>query len=81
MKFTVFGSSGYIGSSLVNKLKLENIECTTPNIRKERIPNGNLGHVIYAIGVPNFKQNPLETIDSDVVLLKKVLNESVPPGN
>ncbi len=76
MKFTVFGSSGYIGSSLVNKLKSSNIEYSTPDIRKDKITNENLGHVVYAIGEPNFKQEPLKTIDSDVILLKKLLSES-----
>lgn len=76
MKFTVFGSSGYIGSSLVKKLKTQKIDYATPNIRNDKITQENLGHVVYAIGVPNFKQNPLETIESDVILLKKLLDES-----
>ncbi len=76
MKFTVFGSSGYLGSSLVEKFKLENIDCSTPDIRKGKIEEEDLGHVIYAIGVPNFKQNPLKTIDAHVILLNKILSET-----
>lgn len=76
MKFTVFGSKGYIGSSIVNYLKLQNIECLTPDIKNGKIPKENLGHVIYAIGVPDFKQNPMKAIDAHVFLLNKLLNET-----
>jgi nucleoside-diphosphate-sugar epimerase len=75
MKFTVFGSTGYLGSLLVKKFRSENIECMTPDIRTDEISDENLGHVIYAIGVPNFKQNPSKAIDAHVILLNKLLNE------
>lgn len=75
MRFTIFGSKGYIGSSFHNHLKSQNIECLTPDVRNEKIPKGNLGHVIYAIGVPDFKQNPVKAIDAHVFLLNKLLNE------
>ena len=75
MRFTVFGSKGYIGSAFHNYLKSQNIECLTPDVRNGKIPKGNLGHVIYAIGVPDFKQNPMKTIDAHVFLLNKLLNE------
>jgi nucleoside-diphosphate-sugar epimerase len=76
VKFTVFGSTGYLGSLLVKKFSSENIECVTPDIRKNEIGDENLGHVIYAIGVPNFKQNPSKAIDAHVILLNKLLNEA-----
>ena len=75
MKFTVFGSSGYLGSSLVRKFKSEKIECLTPDIRKDKIEDKDLGHIIYAIGVSNFKQNPSKAIDAHVILPNKLLNE------
>jgi nucleoside-diphosphate-sugar epimerase len=75
LKFTVFGSSGYLGSSLVQKFKSEKIECLTPDIKKDKIEDKDLGHVIYAIGVSNFKQNPSKAIDAHVILLNKLLNE------
>ena len=37
MKFTVFGSKGYIGSAFCNYLKSQNIECSTPDIRNEKL--------------------------------------------
>lgn len=76
MKFTILGSSGYIGSAIVKKLESENIKCLKPNITVEKIPNENLGHVIYAVGVPNFKEKPDRAIDAHVILLKKILEEA-----
>ena len=37
MKFTVFGSKGYLGSSFTKYWKSQNIECVTPDIRNEKI--------------------------------------------
>ena len=76
MKFTVFGSSGYLGSSLVRKFKSEKIECLTPDIKKDKIEDKDLGHVIYAVGVSNFKENPQKAIDAHVILLDKILKET-----
>ena len=76
MKFTIFGSSGYIGSSLVKKLELERIECAKPNLQSDKITSENLGHVIYSVGVPNFKENPQKAIDAHVILLNKILKEA-----
>ena len=75
MKFTIFGSKGYMGSAFCNYLKSQNIECLTPDIRNEKFPTENLGHVIYAIGVLDFKQNPIKAIDAHVFLLNKLLNK------
>ena len=76
MKFTIFGSTGYLGSSLIEKFKADNIEYVAPDLRNEKNLEENLGHVIYAIGVPNFKQFPSKAIDAHVILLNKLLNET-----
>ena len=76
MRFTVFGSKGFIGSALTDYLKLQNIECLTPNIKNEVIPKENLGHVVYAIGVADFKKKPMKAIDAHVLLLNRILNET-----
>jgi len=76
LKFTVFGSKGFIGSSFCNYLQSQNIECLTPDVRNNKIPTENLGHVIYAIGVLDFKQNPMSMINAHVFLLNKILNET-----
>jgi len=76
MKFTVFGSKGFIGSAFCNYLKSQNIEYSTPDIKNKKIPTENLGHVIYAVGVLDSKQYPIKTVDSHVFLLNKLLNET-----
>jgi nucleoside-diphosphate-sugar epimerase len=76
VKFTIFGASGYLGSLLEKKLKSEGVECITPDIRKDKSIERNLGHVIYSIGVPDFKQNLSKAIDAHVILLNKLLNET-----
>jgi|APSaa5957512535_1039671.scaffolds.fasta_scaffold54437_2 nucleoside-diphosphate-sugar epimerase len=74
MKFTVLGSTGFIGSHLVKYIKSEKIECFTPNLRKESISKiSNLGHVIYAIGVSDFINHPYDTIEAHVCKLNEVL--------
>lgn len=75
MKFTIFGSSGYLGSSLKKELISKKIECVTPDPRCDKILDNNLGHVIYAIGVPDFHKDPFKTIDAHVILLNKILKE------
>lgn len=76
MRFTVFGSEGFIGSAFCNYLRTQNIEYSTPDIRNGKIPTHNLGHIIYAVGVLDFKQDLAKTLDSHVFLLNKLLNET-----
>ncbi len=76
MKFTVLGANGFLGSHLVSYLKEQNHECYTPDIRKENLSNENLGNVIYAIGVSDFLNKPLETIDAHVCILNQILKKS-----
>ena len=76
MRFTVFGSTGYIGSSLIKKFSKEGIECITPDLRNKKSFKDDLGHVIYAIGVPEFKSFPEKAIDAHVILLNKLLQET-----
>src|SRR4051812_25908163 len=47
--FTIFGSRGYLGSHLWAELK-GRPDCTV-NVDSAPLPAGNLGHIIYCIGV------------------------------
>jgi len=76
MKFTILGSNGFIGSHIVKHLKKNGISCYSPDLKKEQISSKNLGHVIYAIGVSDFKNKPFEVIDSHVCLLKNILEKT-----
>ena len=76
MKFTILGSTGFIGSALISYLKSQHIECVTLDLRTEEISDKSLGHVIYAIGEPNFKEKPIESIDAHVLKLEKFLKKA-----
>lgn len=68
MRFTVFGSTGFIGGALTAHLRAEGHHVSTPT-RHER-PTGDLGHVVYAIGLTgDFRSRPLDTVDAHVTAL------------
>lgn len=68
MRFTVYGSTGFIGGSLTAYLRAEGHEVATPT-RHER-PAGDLGHVVYAIGLTgDFRSRPLDTVEAHVTAL------------
>jgi len=54
-------------------LKNQNYECNTPDVRKESLDGQNLGHVVYSLGVSDFLNNPLKTIDAHVCILNNIL--------
>lgn len=76
-KFTIMGSSGFIGSHLVNYLEKNNFECQTFDIRKQKIPNTDLGNVIYCLGESDFLNKPFDTIESHVCHLNSILKDGI----
>jgi nucleoside-diphosphate-sugar epimerase len=72
MRFTVFGATGFIGSSVTGHLRGLGCEVVTP-ARGEMLPAGeHLGHVVYAIGLTgDFRQRPFETVDAHVAELAR----------
>lgn len=74
MKFTVFGGGGFVGSHLVNHLKLQGHTVTVPGRDLGGIFSIDLGHVVYAIGLTgNFRSRPFDTVESHVCLLSRLL--------
>lgn len=74
MTFTVFGSTGFIGSHLVAALQRRGIECLTPARGDASWRERELGHVVYAIGLTaDFRHRPLETVRAHVTFLADVL--------
>ncbi len=76
VKFTVFGSTGFIGSNLVHYLKTLGVDVFTP-------PRGNfsftrdLGHVVYCIGMTaDFREKPFDTIRSHICLLLEIFEKT-----
>ena len=76
MKFTILGSKGFIGANLIKYLKNKDVECYEPDLRTYKISNESLGHVIYAIGVPNFKERPFDAVDAHVCTLMRFLKQA-----
>jgi nucleoside-diphosphate-sugar epimerase len=69
-KFTVFGSTGFIGKNIVQYLLDQGCDVYCPGRHELPPKDVHLGHVIYAIGMAgNFRQKPFETIDSEVTAL------------
>lgn len=71
MRFTVYGSSGFIGGALTSHLRAEGHDVATP--ARHELPTGGtdgLGHVVYAIGLTgDFRSRPLDTVEAHVTAL------------
>ena len=77
MRFTVFGSSGFIGSHVHEKLASAGFECLTPLRNDSLIEPEDLGHVIYCIGVTaDFRERPFDTVRSHVCYLSNLLEKA-----
>lgn len=76
MKFTILGSTGFIGRNLVSHLTSKGHEVyLPPRDTASFADHPDLGHVIYSIGLTgNNRQKPYETIDAHVTLLIKLLS-------
>lgn len=70
---TVLGASGFIGSSLVARLRKFKLQHQAVG-RQDPFPEGNLGNVIYAIGVTaDFRSKPIETVEAHVCTLLELV--------
>jgi nucleoside-diphosphate-sugar epimerase len=72
---TVLGASGFVGSSLVNRLKQLGVEYAAP--ARDAVLRGRpLGEVIYCIGLTaDFRTRPFDTIEAHVCKLNNILKE------
>jgi nucleoside-diphosphate-sugar epimerase len=72
--FTILGATGFIGSHLVAFLRSRGFECLIP--RRDESLKGNLGHVVYCIGLTaDFRARPLDTMEAHVSRLIKILGQ------
>ena len=77
MKFTVLGSTGFIGRTMVSHLQESGYAVETPSRNFDGLRGGNLGHVIYAIGLTgNFREQPRATISAHVHVLQNLMEEA-----
>ncbi len=72
---TVLGSSGFVGSHLVERLRGLDVAHFAPG-RGDDLPRENLGDVIYCIGLTaDFRTKPFETVEAHVCKLLRILQE------
>ena len=72
---TILGSSGFIGSHLVKKVKELDIPYFSPG-RDDELSHKDLGDIIYCIGLTaDFRTKPFETVNAHVCNLLKVLQQ------
>ena len=74
MSFTLLGGEGFIGRRLQARLAERGIEARIPMRDEVSRLRGDLGHVIYGIGVTaDFRARPWDTIEAHVSLLSDLL--------
>lgn len=77
MKFTILGSTGFIGNALTLYLKSKGHEVETPARDTKTLSGKNLGHVIYAIGMTgNFREHPDAAIEAHVNVLQRLIQDA-----
>ena len=74
MHYTIFGSTGRIGSYLKKKLISDGNSVFSPSRKDYYLSHKNLGHVIYCSGVTSdFRYRSFDTVESHVCLLSFLL--------
>lgn len=77
MKFTILGSSGFIGKALTLYLTSKGHDIQTPARDIKSLVGKKLGHVIYAIGMTgNFRDNPEAAIEAHVNVLQRLIKDA-----
>lgn len=72
-KVTVLGARGFVGSNLVNRLRVRGLECEGLT-REDDVLGRDLGRVVYCIGVgSDFRSRVLDTVDAHVCQLERIL--------
>ena len=71
--FTIFGHSGFLGSSLAKKLKKKKIFLPSKNKFKF---NKNLGHIIYCIGSDNWKNDTYNSFYANLGYLPLIIKKN-----
>jgi nucleoside-diphosphate-sugar epimerase len=73
-RFTVLGGHGFIGRHLVARIAALGHEVQAPE-RGSPWPEGDLGHVVYAVGLTaDFRTRSVATVDAHVNLLARLVD-------
>lgn len=74
MRYTILGSSGFVGSHLNAYLNGKSLDCFLPGKNYGFTKAENLGHVFYCIGLTSdFRTRPMETVKAHVCKLIEVI--------
>ncbi|MFT0849972.1 NAD(P)-dependent oxidoreductase [Achromobacter sp. F4_2707] len=74
--FTILGSTGFIGTHLIQHLDHNGYEYRAP-LKHEPLSSEALGHVIYCIGLTaDFRKRPLDTVEAHVCVLRELLSKA-----
>lgn len=74
--YTIFGSSGFIGSAVCENLKKTNQKIYLTD-RNEKLYGKNLGKVIYCIGLTaDAKTKPYETVEAHITKLLRIIQHN-----
>lgn len=74
--YTVIGGNGFIGSEIVKQLKEKKYTVFIPEKDDASIFTSDLGTVIYCAGYGECKKNPSKVLQSNTVLLSKILDNA-----
>lgn len=71
---TVLGGAGYIGSHLVDHLRLKGHRVSVPRKGEDIAKGQSLGHIFYCAGLTaDFRTRPYDTVRAHVSLLSEIL--------
>jgi nucleoside-diphosphate-sugar epimerase len=76
-RYTVLGATGFIGSRLIAALEQGGMPAQAPERGSDLIWQGNLGHLVYCIGLTaDFRTRPFDTLRAHVGYLADVLERA-----
>jgi nucleoside-diphosphate-sugar epimerase len=77
MNFTVIGGFGFIGSAVVECLRMNGHNVFVPNRDNTDLIEYNHGHIIYAAGVTaDFRERPFDTVKAHICILNQILEHA-----
>jgi nucleoside-diphosphate-sugar epimerase len=74
-QFAVLGASGFVGGNIAASLRARGHNLIAPTRKELSSLDGNLGHVIYALGTDNFANDPWSAVEAHVWHLRRLLEQ------
>ena len=74
-KYTIFGHNGFLGQNIVSYLKHNNLNFFLPKKNQTKFSK-NLNNIIYCIGIDDVFKNPASSIESNLKLISKIVDNN-----